>query len=262
MLFSNAQAIGIDQRQHDGAGVRLPERPIEQLKHNAVIGQPGQRVLARELADSPQARGQESRLPLNEADGAQRANTEHDADGAGEAPQPIHGADQCAVRRPAEPARDAAASVVHRLHLAARGVRLVAVEVQIRQGGEPRDKRQPRFVEVEIAAAEGAVQFVDRALERGVAHGGEPMILAHGNGKARHRAGQHRRRQGGQHIGCNLRSHSGQGRCRPWRRPCRGRRWATALSPPKHRPPSPGYRSGLHTQRPVPKIPVVRLSRA
>ena len=54
---------------------------------------------------------------------------------------------------------------------------LVGVEAQILQAREPRDQRQPAIVET-VAVAEYAAHFVERQLERGMALGGEPLILA------------------------------------------------------------------------------------
>ena len=104
--------------------------------------------------------------------------------------------------------------VVQRLRFAPGGAVLVGVEAQILQAREPRDQRQSGIVET-VAVAEHAAHFVERKLKRGMPLGGKPMILAHRDGKAGHGAGQHRHREGHQHIGGQVRGRRAQRRLQP-----------------------------------------------
>jgi hypothetical protein len=129
---------------------------------------------------------------------------------------------------------------VQRLRFAPGGRVLVGVEAQILQAREPGDQRQPRIVET-VAVAEHAAHFGERKLKRGMPLGGKPVILAQGDGKAGHGAGQHRHCERHQHIGGQVRGSPTQRRLSP----------RLGRAPPECRPPCPGCRSGLHTLRPV-----------
>ena len=234
-----AKTVEVDERQHHDAGAAPRQRPVEVFQHHPVIGQAGQRVLAGQLADGFEARGEQARQPLDQAGGEKGADAERGPDRADQTPQPNLGADQRPVGRPAEPADNAATFVVQRLRFAAGGEVLVGVEAQILQAREPRDQRQPGIVEI-VAVAEYAVYFVERKLKRGMPFGGKPMILAQRDGKAGHGAGQHRHCERHQHIGGQVRGCCAQGRLSP----------RFGRTPPECRPPCPGCRSGLHTHAP------------
>ena len=194
-----AKAVEIDQRQNHNAGPALFQRVMEFLEHDPVIGQSGQRILAREPADGAKIDGERASEPQYQTRGEKSAQSERGAEPAHDAPQPGQVDKQRPVGRPTEPADDAALRVVQRLHLAAGNTGIVAVETQILQTGAAGDSCKLAGVEMVVLASR-ALQFVERKLQRGMPLGSKMIILAQRDRQAGDGACQHRHRQGHQHV--------------------------------------------------------------
>ena len=236
-----AKGVEIDQREHHGAAF-VGQRLVEPLEHGAVIGEAGQGVLVGEPPHGLGRKRERTGEPSRRGGGKDGADRKRNARGADQEPEPVHGPHQAAVRRPAEPADDAAVVVMERLHLAATVGSHFGVEAEIVQAGAPLDQPQLRRIEPR-RTAEYRTHLIEREAQRPVPLGRLAAVLVLGDGVADHRAHDHRAGQDDQEVG---REPHGIGaaaiasrRARPHRR-----------TPPQRRPPGPGCRRGRHFRNP------------
>jgi len=192
-----AKAVRIDQREGDVAArapALLGERALEAFDHDALVGQSGQQVFARQLAHGSDAARERAGEPQRRSRRYHDEHQECDTDNSGKTPQPVHGADQRPVRHPGEPADDAAVGVLHRLHLAAAVGH--GIDAELQPGDSAALFDQPQRVVIERrGVAEDWPQFLDRLVQRDLSLGRQTPVV----GLRHHKSdGRTRDRRGGQ----------------------------------------------------------------
>ena len=188
------EAVDVDQREGDEARTARRDRFVQAFEHHAPVRQPGQRILRGELADRCQAARERSTEPPRRAHRNRGRRGERDPDQAEQPPQPGHCADKAAIRRPAEPADDAALRVMQRLHFAPAVGGQRGVEAEIVEAGAAGDAAE--LVGIEMLTLRGsAIDLAKRRLQSVMLLGRKAAAAALGFGQADCGAGEHRNRQ-------------------------------------------------------------------
>ncbi len=235
------KGVEIDQREHHGAAF-VGQRLVEPLEHGAVIGEPGQGVLVGEPPHGLGGERERTGEPPRRGGGKDGADRKRNTCGADQEPEPVHGPHQAAIRRPAEPADDAAIVVMERLYLTAAVGGHFGVEAKIAQAGATLDQPQLRRIEPRHTA-EYRAHLIEREAQRPVPLGRLAAVLVLGDGVADHRAHDHRAGQDDQEVG---REPHGLGTGAIASRRARPR----PGTPPQRPPPGPGCRRGRHFRNP------------
>ena len=245
-----AEAVGVDQREGDMAArapAPLDQRTLEALNDDALIGQPGQDVFAGQLAHGFDAARERARQPQRRPRRHHGKDHQRDADRAGDTPQPVHGADQRAIRRPGEPADDAAMRVLHRLHLAAAVRRRIRAEAQVGKSAALLDQPHRAVVET-IGSAKNGAQVFERPMQSDLPLGGQPPVIRLCHRNTDHRAGDRRageQEQRERRDADGVKAFRGQ-RGRVGNVPIAENAGSRDVIRPARRPPSPGCRNGPH----------------
>ena len=163
------------------------QRVFEALEHDAVVGQRGQRVLVGQPANGLDAASEQAAEAVSRVRGDKGAAGQRGAGQTGQHPELIHDAREGAVRRPTEPADDAA--VLDRAATAPRDRRSSADRLSKRRSlkaGAPLDEPKLAVLEA-VAFAEYRMNLVEGEPQRRVPLAAQAAIVRADDDKGRSR---------------------------------------------------------------------------
>ena len=161
---------------HDVAAAPRRHDIVETFEQDAPIGQASQRIFGGELVQRRRAAPQRAGQPSGHAEHGRRGQRQHQSEQSRRCPTATSWRGQRVVRRPAEPADDAALSVVQRLHFAPGTGQEVTVKSEVVEPGPPCDLAKPGLVKVAGIGGRGP-KLAERAFKRVVACRHPPRVI-------------------------------------------------------------------------------------